>query len=364
VSDSNGYVQGNTNASSRTASGFIFGGQRASCVGCKVVNYRGHLGDGFYPTEWPYKILASKLQATIDVGYMETNQLPALNGDQLQQWGSGLAVLDNAAVLPAFGTASAGSPFVGSSSLSVRASYWNGSAAVKSDWTMGHGGGGYDQLAWTPPPVGTYAGTPIFGVGQLGTATLSTNYNSAKLCLQGSAYDGTVPEFPSMCLQNILGAGTTATSTLDIASQGSLGVTSMNVHLPVSVAALQVNGGASMSNNHGTGASVQHSDGTGTPGNDAIFNADGSLTNGHVSYSGSGTLTYTSITAPGCQEQPLTITGAASGDACYASPASDIGLTFYYGGCRVSAASTAQIKTCATATGTPTAATWTGWARH
>lgn len=83
-------------------------------------------------------------------------------------------------------------------------------------------------------------------------------------------------------------------------------------------------------------------------------------------YKGSGTLTYTSITAPGCQEQPLTINNAAPGDQCSASTGvTDIGpATFWYGGCRVQTANTALIKVCAAATGTPTAAVWTGWVRH
>lgn len=82
-------------------------------------------------------------------------------------------------------------------------------------------------------------------------------------------------------------------------------------------------------------------------------------------YKGTGTLTYGAITAPACAEQPLTITGAAAGDACYASTgATDIGITFQYGGCRMSAANTAQVKVCATVTGTPTAVTWIGWSTH
>jgi hypothetical protein len=89
---------------------------------------------------------------------------------------------------------------------------------------------------------------------------------------------------------------------------------------------------------------------------------------GYISaeFRGTGTLTYTSITAPGCQEQPLTINNAAPGDQCFASTGvTDIGpATFWYGGCRVQTANAALIKVCATATGTPTATVWTGWARH
>lgn len=79
---------------------------------------------------------------------------------------------------------------------------------------------------------------------------------------------------------------------------------------------------------------------------------------------GSGTVTFTSITAPACQEQSLTITGASGGDACFASPAGDIGSSFINAGCRISTTNTAQIKVCATVTGTPASTTWTGWAIH
>jgi hypothetical protein len=84
----------------------------------------------------------------------------------------------------------------------------------------------------------------------------------------------------------------------------------------------------------------------------------------HGEFYGSGVLTFTSITAPGCQEQPLSISGAASGDVCFSSPIADIGAGYSYGGCRVSAANTVEIKVCATATGTPTAVTWIGWDRQ
>jgi hypothetical protein len=84
----------------------------------------------------------------------------------------------------------------------------------------------------------------------------------------------------------------------------------------------------------------------------------------NAEYKGSGTLTYTAIGANACQEQPLTITGAASGDVCHGSPAADIGANFSYGGCRVSGSNTAQLRVCSGAGGTPSAQTWNGWARH
>jgi hypothetical protein len=79
---------------------------------------------------------------------------------------------------------------------------------------------------------------------------------------------------------------------------------------------------------------------------------------------GSGTLTYGALTAPICADQPLTITGAAAGDVCWASPASTIGTNFSYSGCYISASNTAQVRVCALVTGTPNAVSWTGWARH
>lgn len=83
-------------------------------------------------------------------------------------------------------------------------------------------------------------------------------------------------------------------------------------------------------------------------------------------YKGTGTLTYTAISAQTCQDQPLTITGSASGDQCSASPASDIGANLSNAGCRISASNTAQIRVCNPTTGslTPAAVSWTGWAVH
>jgi Pectate lyase superfamily protein len=73
VSDSNGYVQGNTSASSRSASGFILKGTGGVYVGGKVTSYRGRLQDGNFTTEWPYTIENSH-QATIDISYDSTNR--------------------------------------------------------------------------------------------------------------------------------------------------------------------------------------------------------------------------------------------------------------------------------------------------
>ncbi|MGC1784166.1 MAG: glycosyl hydrolase family 28-related protein [Acidobacteriaceae bacterium] len=73
VSDSNGYVQGNTSASSRSASGFILKDTGGVYVGDKVTSYRGRLPDGNFTTEWPYTI-ENPHQATIDISYDSTNR--------------------------------------------------------------------------------------------------------------------------------------------------------------------------------------------------------------------------------------------------------------------------------------------------
>jgi hypothetical protein len=77
VSDSNGYVQKDTSASSHIASGFIVGGTGGVYLGDKVTSYRGRLPDGNFTTEWPYTI-ASPNQARIDISYDSTNKPPAL----------------------------------------------------------------------------------------------------------------------------------------------------------------------------------------------------------------------------------------------------------------------------------------------
>lgn len=73
VSDSNGYVQHNANASSRSASGFVLKGTSGVYVGDKVTSYRGRLPDGNFTTEWPYTI-ENPHQATIDISYDSTNR--------------------------------------------------------------------------------------------------------------------------------------------------------------------------------------------------------------------------------------------------------------------------------------------------
>lgn len=75
VSDSNGYARGNTDKSSRVASGFVIGGRGGIYAGDKVTSYRGRLPDGNFTTEWPYTI-TNPQQSRIDISYDGTNQPP------------------------------------------------------------------------------------------------------------------------------------------------------------------------------------------------------------------------------------------------------------------------------------------------
>jgi hypothetical protein len=77
TSDSNGYVQNNTNASSRVASGFVIKGSGGVYVGDKVTSYRGRLPDGNFTTEWPYTVKNSRV-GTLDITYDSTNNIPAV----------------------------------------------------------------------------------------------------------------------------------------------------------------------------------------------------------------------------------------------------------------------------------------------
>jgi Pectate lyase superfamily protein len=77
TSDSNGYVQNNTSASSRAASGFVMSGSGGVYVGDKVTSYRGRLPDGNFTTEWPYTIKNPQV-GKLDITYDSTNRAPAV----------------------------------------------------------------------------------------------------------------------------------------------------------------------------------------------------------------------------------------------------------------------------------------------
>lgn len=77
TSDSNGYVQNNTSASSKVASGFVISGSGGVYVADKVTSYRGRLPDGNFTTEWPYTIKNPQV-ARLDITYDSTNRAPAM----------------------------------------------------------------------------------------------------------------------------------------------------------------------------------------------------------------------------------------------------------------------------------------------
>lgn len=78
MSDSNGYAPNNTNASSKTASGFVLGGAGGVFSACKITSYRGKLSDGNYATEYPYSEVAGKHQDIIGITGNMTNSGPLL----------------------------------------------------------------------------------------------------------------------------------------------------------------------------------------------------------------------------------------------------------------------------------------------
>jgi len=75
--DTNGYANGRNNSSSRHASGFVISGTNGVYSGDKVTDYRGHLRDGHFATEWPYTI-TNPQQSKIDITFDGTNQPPAV----------------------------------------------------------------------------------------------------------------------------------------------------------------------------------------------------------------------------------------------------------------------------------------------
>jgi hypothetical protein len=81
----------------------------------------------------------------------------------------------------------------------------------------------------------------------------------------------------------------------------------------LSTSSFALNGGTSMTGNQGTGAYVQHSDGTGT-NSLAAFNADGSTKDSGITVTGSGSSQV--VTAPGSFAAPTVVLSGATGTQC------------------------------------------------
>lgn len=203
--DTNGYANTNNNSSSLTASGFVISGTNGVYSGDKVTDYRGRLSDGNFATEWPYTINNTQ-QSRIDISYDGTNQPPpTMAGD--------IVVSNNVSILPPTRIATSAATDASSEALDFRGSFWNGTAAVSSDWRIQHLlQSGFDNLAFTPPAPGT---SPAPGGGsisfpQLQTATGSSgNFNSVPVQIQSSVWNGTAPIFPGWQFQSQVGTGPT-----------------------------------------------------------------------------------------------------------------------------------------------------------
>jgi hypothetical protein len=99
--------------------------------------------------------------------------------------------------------------------------------------------------------------------------------------------------------------------------------------------------------------------------NSVTIGSTGSAMNQAVS--GSATLTFTAISAQTCQEQSITVTGAASGKAAFFSPAASLnasaGLSW---SSWVAASNIVNVRVCNVTSGslTPNAVTWNGWVQQ
>jgi hypothetical protein len=91
--------------------------------------------------------------------------------------------------------------------------------------------------------IGTVSGGNV-AAGTLGTATSSANYNSQNLQAVGSYYNASTlaAASDSWSFQNVLGTGTSPTSTLTIGHTGTAGISSVSIPYPTTLAGLTVTG--------------------------------------------------------------------------------------------------------------------------
>ncbi len=142
-------------------------------------------------------------------------------------------------------------------------SYWNGTAAVNTQWqtsaTVGTGTNPATTLNfYGPPDLAT--NTVLFSLNPSLLATSGANRNSIKMSVGGAAWSGSASVPDVWNLQNVLGTGANPTSTLAITHSGSTGAAT--VQLPSTTF---VSGTPGINNN-----GVQWSAGTALPGSCAV----------------------------------------------------------------------------------------------
>lgn len=237
--DTNGYADTHNNSSSHQASGFVISGTNGVYSGDKVTDYFGLLPDGSFATQWPYTITNGQ-QSKIDISFDGTNQPPTVvAGD--------IIVSNNTSVLPAMGTATSFATDAISEPLAFRGSFWTGSVALNSDWTIQHIlTSGFDQIAFNPPALGTYPGTPAVILPQIFPATSSSgNSSGVQLKLQSSVWNGSGASFPGWIVQSTVGPGTNPNSVLTIAPYSPTGTPSVQIN-----SSLQWGSGASIASSN------------------------------------------------------------------------------------------------------------------
>jgi hypothetical protein len=142
-------------------------------------------------------------------------------------------------------------------------SYWNGTAAVNTNWqqyvTVGTGTSPATTLNFFSPPE---APTDTFNIAINPTqaATSGANLSSPKVTLGGAIWNGSASVADVWTAQNVESAGTNPTSTYTFSHAGSSGAA------VVSVPQLQATGGTPGINNNG----AQWTGGTSLPGTCAI----------------------------------------------------------------------------------------------
>ena len=227
LSDSNGYVQQNVNASSLVASGFVIRGTGGVYLGDKVTSSRGILPDGNFTTEWPYT-LVNTAQSRVDVTFDSVNKPPPTPA-------ADPTMTNNIFMLPSTGTATSPSTNSSSVPLDLRGSFWNGTSAVSSDWQI-QNLSQFGSLVFSPPSVGTNPGSPTVTFPQLATASSSSgNFGSVSFQMQSSVWNGSQPLFPGWEFQASVGAGTNPNSVFKLFPYNTTGIPTFQILSNVSL---------------------------------------------------------------------------------------------------------------------------------